>query len=68
MAFFNKHEETMSSDEMASLQTERLIKTVRRAYEKVLPYRAKMDAAGIKPEDIKSVDDLINCRLLQNRI
>ena len=59
MAFFNKHEETMSSDEMASLQTERLIKTVRRAYEKVMPYRAKMDAAGIKPEDIKSVDDLI---------
>ncbi|NLZ37919.1 MAG: phenylacetate--CoA ligase [Clostridiales bacterium] len=58
MAFFNKHEETMSSDEMSSLQTERLKKTVRRAYENVMPYRAKMDAAGVKPEDIKSVDDL----------
>ncbi len=58
MAFFNKHKETMSSDEMASLQTERLKKTVKRVYEKVMPYRAKMDAVGIKPEDIKSVDDL----------
>ena len=58
MRYFNEHEETMSRDEMHALQSERLVETVNRAYEKVAPYRAKMDAAGVSPDDIKSVDDL----------
>ena len=51
-------EETLSRQEMEALQLERLKETVFRVYEKVLPYRKKMDEAGIKPEDIKSLDDL----------
>lgn len=55
---FNPEVETMSRDEMHALQSYRLLKTVSHAYEHVAPYRAKMEAAGIAPEDIHSIDDL----------
>lgn len=51
-------EETLPRKEMEKLQLERLQLTVKRVYEKVPAYRAKMDEAGIKPEDVKSLDDL----------
>ena len=51
-------EETLSREDMQALQLERLKETVTRVYERVLPYRKKMDDAGVKPEDIKSLDDL----------
>ncbi|MBE6675006.1 MAG: phenylacetate--CoA ligase [Ruminococcaceae bacterium] len=51
-------EETLSRAEMEKLQLERLIETVNRVYEKVPAYRKKMDECGIKPGDIKSLDDL----------
>ena len=56
--YFNEKLETMSRDEMLALQSRRLVDTVRRVYDHVAPYRAKMDAIGLKPEDIRSVDDL----------
>ncbi len=58
MAIWNEQYETMPREELEQLQSERLINAVRRVYDNVAPYRAKMDAAGIKPEDIKSVKDL----------
>lgn len=51
-------EETLSREEMRALQLERLKETVARVYERVEPYRKKMDEAGIKPCDIQSLDDL----------
>ncbi len=51
-------EETLPREEIEALQLERLKETVARVYEKVPPYRKKMDDAGIKPEDIKSLADL----------
>ena len=51
-------EETFTREQMEALQLERLQETVKRVYERVLPYRQKMDAVGIKPEDIKSLADL----------
>ncbi|MBR2498220.1 MAG: phenylacetate--CoA ligase [Clostridia bacterium] len=51
-------EETLSREEIEKIQLERLQETVNRVYEKVAPYRAKMDAVGVKPEDIKSLKDL----------
>ena len=51
-------EETLSRAEMEALQLKRLQETVKRVYEKVPPYRAKMDKIGLKPEDIKSLKDL----------
>ncbi len=51
-------EETFSRAEMEALQLEKLKATVKRVYEKVEPYRKKMDEAGVKPEDIKSLKDV----------
>lgn len=51
-------EETLSRKEIEEIQLARLKETVNRVYEKVAPYRSKMDAVGIKPEDIKSLKDL----------
>ena len=51
-------EETLSRAEIEKIQLERLQETVRRVYEKVAPYREKMDKAGVKPEDIKTLKDL----------
>jgi len=50
--------ETMSRAEIESLQLERLKETVNRVYDKVEPYRRKMDAVGVKPSDIVSLKDL----------
>ncbi|MBQ8567394.1 MAG: phenylacetate--CoA ligase [Clostridia bacterium] len=50
--------ETLSRKEMEAIQLERLKETVYRVYDKVAPYRKKMDEAGVKPEDIKSLSDL----------
>ena len=55
---WNEKYETMSRDEMTALQSERLRDCVKRVYENVAPYRAKMDAIGLKPEDIHGVEDL----------
>ena len=58
MQYFQKEIETMSKEEKRALQSERLVKIVKYAYENQAPYRAKMDAMGVKPEDIKSIDDI----------
>ncbi|NWG31113.1 MAG: phenylacetate--CoA ligase [Rhodocyclaceae bacterium] len=47
-----------SRDEIAALQLARLQATVRRVYERVPHYRAKFDAAGVHPDDLKTLDDL----------
>ena len=56
--FFNPEIETMPVEEIKKLQGERLAQQIKHVYENVEFYRNKMDAAGIKPEDIKTVDDL----------
>ena len=51
-------EETLPREELESLQLERLQETVNRVYAKVPAYRKKMEDAGVKPEDIKTLKDL----------
>ncbi len=51
-------EETLPREEIEKIQLERLKETVARVYEKVEPYRKKMDELGVKPEDIKTLADL----------
>ena len=51
-------EETLSRAELRAIQEERLLKTVGRVYEKVAPYRKKMEEAGLTPADVASLDDL----------
>ena len=56
--YYNESIETASRDKLAAIQSERLVKTVKRVYDNVPAYRKKMDDIGLKPEDIRSVDDL----------
>lgn len=58
MAYYQPQIETASRETIVALQNERLVKTVKRVYENVPFYREKMDAVGVKPEDIRSIDDL----------
>ena len=51
-------EETLPREEIEALQLTRLKETVERVYAKVPAYAKKMDEAGIKPEDVKSLSDL----------
>ncbi|MBQ8825801.1 MAG: phenylacetate--CoA ligase, partial [Oscillospiraceae bacterium] len=51
-------EETLSRQEIEAIQLDKLQKVVARVYEKVPYYKNKMDEAGIKPEDVKTLDDL----------
>jgi phenylacetate-CoA ligase len=50
--------ECMSRSDMEALQSERLASLVRKVYENVPFYRAKMDAAGVRPGDIRGIRDL----------
>ena len=58
MRYYNEKIETMSRDEMTALQSARLVDVVRRTYEGAPYFRAKMDAIGLKPEDIKGIEDI----------
>ena len=59
MQYFNERIERMSRDEKHALQGERLKRVVTLAYNNCKPYRAKMDAAGVTPDDINSIDDIV---------
>ena len=48
----------LPQQELAELQNHRLRETVARAYGNVPSYRAKMDAANVRPEEIKTMADL----------
>jgi phenylacetate-CoA ligase len=45
-------------DELARVQLERLQWSLRHAYDNVAQYRRKFDAAGVRPEDCRSLADL----------
>ncbi len=56
--FWEEEMETLPRAGLESIQLRRLRRLVARVYEKVEPYRRKMEAAGIKPEDIRTLADL----------
>ena len=58
MPIFNPEIECASRDYLRALQSARLIKMVKNAYENVPFYKAKFDEIGLKPEDIHSIDDI----------
>jgi len=55
---FNVEMETISREKLRELQLERLKETVKRVYERVPFHKQAFDAAGVKPEDIRSLDDI----------
>ncbi|MDO5490873.1 MAG: phenylacetate--CoA ligase [Bacillota bacterium] len=55
---WNKEMECADRETMCALQLERLQETVKYEYEHVPHYAAKMDKAGVKPEDIVTLEDI----------
>lgn len=51
-------EETLPREEIEVIQLTKLKESVHYIYERVAPYREKMDAAHVKPEDIQNLGDL----------
>ena len=56
--YYQPEIETMPLEQLKELQSERLVKQVKFVYDNVKFYHDRMDEEGVKPEDIKSVDDL----------
>jgi len=55
---YNEEFETMPREALEAIQLRRLQATVSRAYHAVPFYRKRFDEAGVKPEDIRSLEDL----------
>jgi len=53
-----EHIEKASVDELQHLQLERLKWTLRHAYDAIPHYRRKLDAHGVRPGDLKRLEDL----------
>ncbi len=56
--YYQKEIETMPREQIRALQEEKLKKQVKHVYEHVPYYRDLMDKKGVKPEDIKTLDDI----------
>jgi phenylacetate-CoA ligase len=56
--YWEEEIETLPRVGLESIQLRRLKHLVARVYRTVEPYRRKMDAAGVKPDDIKTLADL----------
>jgi phenylacetate-CoA ligase len=58
VSYWEEEMETLPRVGLESIQLRRLQHLVARVYQKVAPYRRKMEAAGVRPDDIKSLADL----------
>lgn len=56
--YFQPEIETASRKKILDIQNEKIVKQVRHVYDNVKYYRKLMDAQGVSPDDIKSVDDI----------
>lgn len=55
---WNKEMECADRETMRALQLEKLKKTVKHGYENVPHYKEAFDKAGVKPEDIQTLEDI----------
>ena len=58
MYYWNKTAECVEPEKLRALQSERLVKTVRHSYQNVPHYKRQFDEIGLRPEDIKGIEDL----------
>ena len=58
MGYYDEAIECMDRSALEKLQSERLCKQVARMYDSVELFRKRMDKAGLKPSDIKGIEDL----------
>ena len=56
--YYQEEIETMPVEEIKKLQSEKLVKQVAHVYKNVAYYRDLMDKKGVKPEDIKGIEDI----------
>ena len=56
--YYQPEIETMPLEQLQKLQSERLVEQVKFVYDNVKFYHDRMDEAGVKPEDVKGIDDL----------
>lgn len=56
--YYQPNIECASTDELRTIQNEKLVKQVKHVYENVEYYRKLMEEKGVTPEDIQSIDDL----------
>ena len=56
---YNPEMECIDREALRELQGKRLREVVERCYNNVPLYKKRMDEKGVKPEDIKSVDDIV---------
>ncbi|MBR7159523.1 MAG: phenylacetate--CoA ligase [Clostridia bacterium] len=56
--YYQIDKETMPVEDIRKMQSEKLVKQVKHVYENVEYYRDLMDKKGVKPEDIKGIEDL----------
>ena len=65
--FFNEEMETLPRQKLQSLQLERLQAIVERAYTSNQFYRALYDEAGVKPGNIKYLEDIRKLPFLEKK-
>ena len=58
MAFWNEEIETMPVEDLKAMQLRLLQDLVKRTYRDSEFYRERMDEKGVKPEDIRTLDDI----------
>ena len=58
MNYFQPEIETMPLEQLQALQSEKIVKQIQHVYKDCKFYRDKMDEAGVKPEDIKGIEDI----------
>ena len=58
MKYWDEKFETMPPEEMRKFQLEHLKKTLRWVYEKIPLYKNTFDEKGVKPDDLKMLEDL----------
>jgi phenylacetate-CoA ligase len=58
MKYWDEKFETMSPEEMKKFQLEHLKKTLKWVYEKIPFYKNAFDEKGVKPDDLKTLEDL----------
>ena len=56
--YFEPELECASREKLSQIQSEGLVKLVKANYDKVPAMRKKMDAAGVEPGDIKTIEDI----------
>ena len=56
--YYQPEIETASREKIIEIQNEKIVKQVKHVYENVEYYRKLMDEKGVKPEDIKGIDDI----------